>query len=112
MGLEYVLQGEQEDALIFLRQLLEQMIFEVGPEIQLEKLMKMSVIQQACFDTPDGSCNKCGYIPQPRKDNCNVLVISPGYKLVPRAVCPRYQKVPMAVCPGYNNVPRAVSPRY
>ena len=74
-GLTYVTLGEQEDASLFLSQLLEQMIKEVSPDIQLEKLLKMSVIQQPCFSTPEGKCSNCRYTPQPREDSFNVLTL-------------------------------------
>ena len=74
-GLRYVMEGEQEDAAQFLGHLLEEMIKEVRPDIQLEKLFKMSLIQQPCFSTPDGSCSHCGYTPQPRRNSFNVLML-------------------------------------
>ena len=74
-GLRYVMDGEQEDAAQFLGHLLEEMIKEVRPDIQLEKLLKMSLIQRPCFSTPDGKCSNCGYTPQPRKDSFNVLTL-------------------------------------
>ena len=74
-GLSYLLRGEQEDASQFLSDLLEQILKEVGPDIKLEKFIKMSVIHQPCFNTPNGVCGYCGYTPQPHEDSRNVLVL-------------------------------------
>ena len=74
-GLGYLMQGEQEDASLFLRHLLEQILKEVSPNLKLEELIEMSVIHQPCFNTPNGACSHCGYTPQPRKDKFNVLVL-------------------------------------
>ena len=72
-GLGYLMRGEQEDASQFLSDLLEQIFKEVRSDIKLEEFMKMSVIHQPCFNTPDGVCSHCGYTPQPREDSTNVF---------------------------------------
>merc|ERR1712110_1073008 len=74
-GLGYLMRGEQEDASQFLSDLLDQIFKEVRSDIKLEEFMKMSVIHQPCFNTPDGVCSHCGYTPQPRQDSRDVLVL-------------------------------------
>ena len=68
-GLSYVTAGEQEDAALFLRQLLDQIFMEIDRDVGLEELIQISVAHQACFNTPDGACNRCGYISAPKEDN-------------------------------------------
>ena len=74
-GLSYLMRGEQEDASLFLRHLLEQIFNEVSPDIKLEELLKITVIHQPCFNTPNGACGHCDYTPEPREDSSNVLVL-------------------------------------
>ena len=72
-GLSYLLRGEQEDASLFLDHLLEQILKEVRPDIKLEEFTKMSIVHQPCFNTHDGACRNCGYIPQPREESHNIF---------------------------------------
>ena len=72
-GLGYLLRGEQEDASLFLDHLLEQILKEVRPDIKLEEFTKMSIVHQPCFNTHDGACRNCGYIPQPREESHNIF---------------------------------------
>ena len=74
-GLNYVMEGEQEDASMFLRHLLDQMFQEVDPNARLEELINITIAHQACFNTPDGACNRCGYISAPKEDNRKILVL-------------------------------------
>ena len=74
-GLSYVMAGEQEDASMFLRHLLDQIFQEVDPDARLEELINITIAHQACFNTPDGACNKCGYISPPDENNRKVLVL-------------------------------------
>ena len=74
-GLSYVTAGEQEDASMFLRHLLDQIFQEVDPNARLEELINITIAHQACFNTPDGACNRCGYISPPQENNRKVLVL-------------------------------------
>ena len=74
-GLAYVMGGEQEDAALFLRKLLDQILNEVDPDVGLEELITISIKHQTFFNTPDGSCISCGYISPSQESSCTVLVL-------------------------------------